>query len=248
MIHIRTQGGFCNRLRAIISAILWAEDLDEYLMIYWPVEPGHMACSMEELIDLKSISRFAGVSNSYLSGAVEILNEERASAVLLAGNRKIESLAAFHKETFKTRGLIVLRALRFNRNLENEASARWSVYDAKSSWNVIHFRGTDHKNCLAASPLSLFKEYLDSVHGSSATFMLFSDEMNVKKEFCLEYENVKSCLVNLGRDEPQQQRMGVVEWLMMQKGKTIIASSGSSYSEMAAARSGATLITLKTIS
>jgi hypothetical protein len=248
MIHFRTQGGFCNRLQGIISAVLWAEDFDEHLMIYWPVEPGHMACSMEELIDLKSIPRFAGVSNSYLNGAVDVQTEERAAAVLLAGNRKIEGHGAFHKETYKTRGLIVLRALRFNRNLEIEASARWSMYSAKSSWTVIHFRGTDHKNCLAASPLSLFKEYLDSVHGSSTTFMLFSDEMNVKKELCLEYPNVKSCLVSLGRDEPHQQRMGVVEWLMMQKGKAIIASSGSSYSQMAAARSGATLITLRTIS
>lgn len=246
MIHLRTQGGFCNRLRAIISAILWAEDLDEYFTIYWPVEPGHMPCAIEELIDLNSISRLATTSASYLCDAIEVQSEEKAAVVFLGGNRKIESLAVFHKDVFKTRGLIHLRALRFNKHVENEAAARWNVYDGKSSWRAIHFRGTDHRDCLSASPITLFKEYIEESNGQ--TFMLFSDEMNVKKDLCLEYANVKSCLVALGREEPQQQKMGVVEWLMMQKCRTIIASSGSSYSQMAAARSGATLITLKTVS
>jgi hypothetical protein len=193
-------------------------------------------------MDVDSIPRFVNCSSSYLEDEKEVQSPDKALEVFTRGNRKIASYSAFHEETFKTRGLTILRTIQFNKHLEGEAAARWRSYEAKSSWIGMHIRGTDHKNCLSASPVSLFKEYIES--HSTSTFFLFTDEMEVKKDIVLEFINARSCLVVLGRLTPTQQRMGVVEWLMLQKFSKIVASKGSSFSEMAAARSGAELITL----
>jgi hypothetical protein len=51
-LMFRTQGGFANRLRGIVCAVLWAEDLGMDLEIYWPVETGHLPCALDDIIAL----------------------------------------------------------------------------------------------------------------------------------------------------------------------------------------------------
>jgi hypothetical protein len=51
-----------------------------------------------------------------------------------------------------------------------------------------------------------------------------------------------------GRRHPEHQVLGVVDWLLLQKCHRIIGSAGSTFSELAALRSGSELYTLTNVS
>ena len=230
----RTQGGFCNRLRSIVSACLWAEDLDRELNIYWPVEPGHMACSLEDIFITSSIPRLVKVEAGYLSKAHQVLTKDDMAIIIqMSGVQeiRIESYSEFHPESKGVRGLGLLRQIRFQPELEACADNIWRKIGGKSSWLGVHFRGTDHRKCLAVSPLSGFRQLTEP-------FLFLSDEIVAKEEMVKKGGIIINSL--LGRKTAEQQKDGVIEWLVLQKCSRILASLGSSYSEMAARRSGAT--------
>jgi len=245
---LRTQGGFCNRIRAIVSAVLWAEDLGRKLAIYWPVEPGHMPCALEDLLERSSIPRLCCVHNGYLSKAhtAQTIEDMKSIVQIFGANDeiRIESYSAFHPEATGPRGLTVLRGLRFGRVLEEEAEMRWKEIGGSSTWTALHFRGTDHRKCLAASPLEAFFRAVTEEDGEGRTFYLATDEDSVKAAF---QDRVwKGTLVTVkfaqGRKTEEQQKAALVEWLLLQKCHRILASKGSTFSEWAALRSGAILV------
>jgi hypothetical protein len=82
MLILRVQGGFCNRLRAIVSAALWAEDLGTGLVIYWPEEPGHMACRIDEILVPRTIPGIVKFHTGYIRNARQVLSHEEMESVL----------------------------------------------------------------------------------------------------------------------------------------------------------------------
>ena len=251
VLMLRTQGGFCNRIRAIVSAVLWAEDTDRKLAVYWPVEPGHLPCRLDDLLERGSIPRLCCVHDGYLSKAHAVQSVEDMESVLrlFGGSEeiRIESYSAFHPEAKKERGLVVLRGLRFAANLEEEAEKRWKEIGGSSAWTAIHFRGTDHRKCLAASPLEAFFKVLEVEDAEWRQFYLATDEDCVKEVFAerLWKGHVTWTAFPQGRRTEEQQKAGVVEWLLLQKCSRILASAGSTFSEWAALRSGSKLIEVK---
>jgi len=244
-IHLRMQGGFCNRLRAIVSASLWAKDLRCVLVIHWPVEPGHMPSALEELIEPASIPNLGVVREGYLKNAHQILSIKDMETVLSLYKNEddinIESYSEFHPDLWTPRGLEILRNIRIAEHLENQAKEIWVQMGGCASWTGVHFRGTDHGNCLKASPLSSFFEKLDK----KSSVFLTTDEPSVRGGFVevLGKDSVFTCNLPIGRITTQQQKAGVIEWLLLQKCGTIVGSFGSSYSHLAALRSGAKYIT-----
>ena len=240
---IRTQGGFCNRLRAIVCASLWAEDLGLDLEIYWPQEIGHMACSIEELIDITSIPRLSSTHNGYVKGAHQVLNADDMRVVLqLGGNPTIQSYSVFHDEfTRKSeRALNILRGIRIMPYLESVANAQMTFTRPIG----IHIRRTDHLNCIQASPLPAFEEKVSALleENCGQQFFLASDEINVKNKFKELYPgSITSPIYTLGRMTKEQQQHGIVDWLLLHKCSKILASRGSSFSELAALRAGIVL-------
>ena len=119
-LAIRTQGGFCNRLRAIVCGVLWAEDLGLDLEIYWPQEIGHMVCAIEEILDISTIPRLTLTRASYLKSAHQVLNASDMLTVLqVGGDLRIQSYSIFHDEFLKERGLAILRGIQVMPYLES---------------------------------------------------------------------------------------------------------------------------------
>ena len=240
MLSIRTQGGFCNRLRAIVCASLWAEDLGLELDIYWPEEVGHMACGISELLDISTIPRLRNTYNKYLSHAHQVLNSDDMRTVLqLPGGPNIQSYSIFHDE-FKTRGLAVLQAIKILPYLEAVANAQMTFTNAIG----IHIRRTDHLNCIKASPLPAFEAKIGELveKNPDEKFFLATDEIQVKNRFKELYTtSLITPIQCLGRFTKEQQQHGVIDWLLLQKCSKIVASRGSSFSELAAMRAGIVL-------
>lgn len=251
-IVLRCQGGFCNRFRAIASAVLWAEDIDARLEIYWPVEKGHMPAPLEHLIDPSSIGRLTYVRNGYIR-AKQVLSVKDMEASIQASSYEviIQSYSMFHDDLVKLteRGLAMLRKIQI------VPSLTYMAEKAMPSGELIglHIRRTDHVKCIEASPLEAFEEIVSKVlslrsgheghEGYKGRFLLATDDSAVKERFRdLFGEAIVSPVVTLGRMTESQQEMGVVDWLLLQGCKKIYASAGSSFSELAAWRAGIELI------
>jgi len=241
-IILRVQGGFANRLRAIVSAVLWAQDIDATLEIFWPVEVGHMPCKLDDLIDSRSIDRLTYVHNGYLSRAHQILNAEDMRTVMSLGEEiRIESYSEFHPDLIarSVRGLEALRKIRIMKYLEDIAETFRFTNTVG-----IHIRRTDHVKCIKASPLEAF---IDCVKGvleeRDVKFYLATDDIDVKNMFISRWgDAIVSPITSLGRRSVEQQQNGIIEWLLLQKCSKIYASAGSSFSELAALRAGIPLV------
>ena len=114
-ICLRTQGDFSQRLRAIVSAVLWAEDLNLDLEIYWAITPGYIAYNFDKLFIKNSIPRLSHVHNGYLSKAHQVLSEDDMKIVVAMGDKiRIQSYSDFHPESTGSRGIAVLNKIRFH--------------------------------------------------------------------------------------------------------------------------------------
>ena len=247
MLVLRVQGGFCNRLRAIVSAALWAEDLGEGLVIYWPEEPGHMACRIDEILVPRTIPGLVNFHAGYIRNARQVLSHADMESVLdvqrllgLAspgprmqepGEIRIESYSIFHNE-FHSRGINILRRIQIHPSIQKSAEG------VKEGLIGLHIRRTDHVKCMEASPLAAFEKYLDEA--DRGNFYLATDDVDVKAAFKEKYTKhfIASPVVKLGRLSKEQQIHGIIDWLLLQKCTKIVASRGSSFSELAAWRAG----------
>jgi hypothetical protein len=243
-IVLRCQGGFCNRFRAIASAVLWAEDLDAKLIIYWPVEKGHMPAPLEHLIDPGSIGRLTEIYNGYIR-AMQVLSVEDMVASIQSSTDRvvIQSYSMFHNDLINRteRGIDALRKIQIVPSLTYIANRAMPAGELIG----LHIRRTDHVKCIAASPLEAFQGLVSNTlrEGYTGRFLLATDDAAVKSGFrALFGDAVVSPVVTLGRMTESQQEMGVVDWLLLQSCKIIYASAGSSFSEVAAWRAGINLI------
>ena len=236
-IVLRVQGGFCNRLRAIVCGCLWADDIQTNLFIYWPEEPGHMPCRIEEVLDTKTIPHLLGYQQGYIRNARQVLSHADMETVLSiqpmlkTDEIRIESYSIFHNDLLhKTeRALEFLRKIQVNACLDGVAR-----FEPIGVCVGMHIRRTDHKKCMLASPLESFRDYLDKC---SEKVFLATDDAEVKKEFVEKY-NLISPTTTLGRFTKDQQLHGILDWLLLQRCVRIVASQGSSFSELAAWRAG----------
>ena len=180
MLVIRVQGGFCNRLRAIVSAALWAEDLGTGLVIYWPEEPGHMACRIDEILVPRTIPGIVKFHTGYIRNARQVLSHEEMESVLQvqrlmpSSEIRIESYSIFHND-FHSRGIKILRRIQIHPSIQKMTEG------VKDGLVGIHIRRTDHVKCIEASPLALFEEYLEKA--DRGNFYLATDDAEVKAAF-----------------------------------------------------------------
>jgi len=236
MLILRVQGGFCNRLRSIISACLWAEDLGTGLVIHWPEEPGHMACRIDEVLVPRTIPGLVNFHTGYIRNARQVLSHADMESVLdvqrlLSQDEiRIESYSIFHNE-FHSRGIKILRDIQIHPSIQKMTEG------VKEGLVGIHIRRTDHTKCIEASPLALFEDYLEKA--DRGNFYLATDDAEVKafkQKFTKHF--IASPVVKLGRLSKEQQIHGIIDWLLLQKCTKIVASQGSSFSELAAWRAG----------
>lgn len=158
---------------------------------------------------------------------------------------KIESYSVFHPDCYGERGISILRSLRIQPHISSIADSLWNESGCDSKMIGIHYRGTDHKKCLEASPLNLFlermSEWLNEVPG--ARFLLCTDEHGVAKGLKdLFGDRVVIPIEVRGRRLLEQQVLGVVDWLLLHRCPMVWGSAGSSFSELATMRSGGTLL------
>ena len=235
MLRLRTQGGFANRLRAIISGVLWAQDLGVRLGIYWPVEPGHMPCALWELFLETSIPELEEVHSGYLPGAIEVQSVEAAEKAI--HTRCIESYSEFHPECKTERGLQILRGLKFRPEILAKADEIWQKIGGTKEWYGIHYRGTDHKKCkTACTPGLLIGKIQDCLaDNKNQMFFLATDEESVGGTILFKFPTsvIMPSLIK-SRFTKEGQIEAILDWICLSRCERIYGSKGSTFSEWAA--------------
>jgi hypothetical protein len=165
----------------------------------------------------------------------------RIAAALAEYEIRVQSYSSFHEdlENATTRGLAALRSIRIVPELEEQVTMD------EGACIGVHVRRTDHAKCIAASPVAAFERAIEHqlVLNKDARFCLVTDDLAVKMRFQNLYgEAIYSPTTVLGRMTPQQQYAGVIDWLLLHRCSKILASAGSSFSELAALRAGIELV------
>lgn len=230
----------CNRLRALVSGLLWAEDLSTKLHLYWPIEPGHFSADLHDIVDIQSIKNLEEIHRGYLQRAHQVLNEydmNTVRKVWTTEDIRIKSYSVFHPE-FSTRGAEILRKLKFTR--QGEADALWASFPRKPELG-IHIRN------IGFNTLQVSQDYEKEIKSFLGPFYLATDDEEVKRYFSSKYNGRAECSkITLGRISLTSQLDGLLEWLILSKCKVIIATTGSSYSELASLLGGAQLVRVST--
>lgn len=247
---LRAQGGFANRLRAIVSAVMWAEDLGRKLVIYWPVEPGHMPCALDELLLPTSIPGLCCFHSGYMGNSHHVTHEDDMLSILQVfgyqDEVRIHSYSNFHKDFTRPRGIALLRQIRIRHELEEMAESMWKQLKGGSNWFGIHFRGTDHAKCLEKSPIQIFTKYIarEIEKNPWRKFLLCSDETDAHRYLISTFgeNHIQMPVLVHSRQHKEGQALAAIDWLLLQKCERVLGSAGSSFSETAVLRSGGELI------
>lgn len=244
-IHLQVCAGFANRLRALVSGICFAEEVNMPLVIHWfPLSP-ECRCPLEALLDLESLPKFVKVVREDLFGAKEVLSYEDLRYTIdqwdLQSDFVIKSHGKFYCQN-PERWLHYLRTIKPSRFIRNQLEKRFASLHWPSSVGV-HIRRGDHKKSILHSPTELF---IDRLRQEGAVFFVVAtDSSAVKTELSVAFPG--TCIFpsqELSRSTEKGMIEAGVDFFALASCPRIYGSFASSFSEMAAAYGNAELIVL----
>lgn len=236
-LNLRVKGNFLNRFRAIASGVLWAEDLNKQLAIFWPYEANYMRCSIRELLITQSIPSTAQVFDGYYPKG-QITYQIKYPADMKENYEWIESDTSFHPDILQktSRGISCLRQIRIMNEIIGASDILYRKYGCKTTWPAVHIYGKDIS-------IEKFEETIPKV--TNGKFWLSTDNPEIKdrlKRYFGGYCVTGVTLDNKTLSPKEKEVYQIIEWNLLQKFNTIISSENSSYSDLAAMHSGSDLI------
>lgn len=229
-LHVQVCGGFGNRLRAMISAICWGEDLGRKVVIWWWQHDLACMCGFDKLLDLSGLPPWVEVHAGYLDPSVpECL---QADEFVAAGYPSaMKSYGHFHSSD-PQRWLGYLRMLR----PIGPIAERIALLPPPDQLIGLHIRRGDNQRAAADSPLSAYVSEIWDHHRNARHFVIATD--------CPEAQYVLLCLLqdrcifparNINRYSEQGVYEAVVDFFSLARCRIILGSAHSSFTDMAAA-------------
>lgn len=239
-LHIQVCGGIGNRLRALVSAVCWGEDLGRKVVIWWWSKDLACFSPHEAIFDFSGLPAWVEVRNGCLDGQVpECLQPE-------------EFIRAGYPSAFKSYGHFhtsdTPRWLRYLRAIRPVASIaeRVNVLPPREELVGIHIRRGD--NCRAAedSPLSAYLMEIYDNYRAVKHFVVATD--CPQSQFVLMCVFQDHCIFparTIHRYSEQGVYEAVVDFFSLARCPVILGSAHSSFTDMAAAYGGCELKIIK---
>lgn len=233
ILHLQVCAGFANRVRAMISGICLAEDLDCQLVIHWFPKSPECICRFQSVLDPESLPKTVKIVPEDTFQAHEVLTEEQWRAVSAnwdkRSNLTIKSHGIFYYNDKWETYLQNLKPSRLVKEfLERRcASVPWSRAIG------VHIRRTDHKKAIEHSPLDGFLKKMRE--NKEAFYVIATDSEDVRKEIELEF--LDRCIfpaIVLSRRTEEGMIQGVADFFALAKCTQIWGSYSSSFSDIAA--------------
>ena len=225
-IVLEVCAGFANRLRALVSGICYAEDLNSSIEIQWSLHPTCWSY-LHECIDLSSLPSYVSVSiGSILYEPKMIYTSEDLETKPL----KMKSYAHFY----------VKDPERFNYHLRKICFKTDCL--TNKSYVGVHIRRTDHTKCIENSPLEYFIDMMNK-EKFSTKFYLATDCLETKNKLKEMFKDrIYTSDVLLKRTSKEGVKGALQDFVSLSKCSKIIGTKYSSFSEMAALYGGIELV------
>lgn len=227
-LTIQVLAGMGNRLRAMISAICWAEDRDLSLHVIWSANDPACMARFETLFERSSLPRWVTVDMGPMEGeSVAILSPEDMEANPDA--KQIRSYGHFYQKDPK-------RWLRYFRALRPVASLvpKHAFLEQEVKPVGVHVRRGDHAKAIKMSPLSAFVKAMDA-EPSNTVFVVATDSSTERHALEDWYrERTWFPATKLSRMTQNGMADAVRDFIALSRCRKILGSYNSSFSELAA--------------
>jgi len=241
-LHLQLCAGFANRVRAMISGICLAEDLNANLVLHWFPRSVECVCSLKSVLDPESLPKTCKVVPDELYNPVEVLSPEDLNRFFHRWDKtsdiEIKSYGIFYtNERWEEH----LRRLRPSPMVKEVLERRTALVDWPTAIGV-HIRRTDNKKSIEGSPLESFLKKMRE--DMESTYVIATDDKEVRKQ--LEEEFIGRCFFPsfvLSRRTEEGMVHGAADFFALSKCSQIWGSYASSYSEIAS-RYGNNLLTI----
>ncbi len=248
VLYLEVNAGLCNRLRALVSGICWAEQLGRKLVICWPSRKPECAAGFYDLFaqgslpdGIEVIDGALGYKNTCLSPAdaeKHIVSRPEGQPI------SIESYGCFWAGDRQ----IWLRHLR-KLKPSDAVRARLDDYRRKGSENLdtaIHIRRTDNEKAIRLSPLATFIEKIREMPAPQR-FILFSDDTQAIRVLVEEFGLAKFICPEYIRERATREGMieAVAVFFTLASCQMIVGSVNSSFSEIARDYGANTLVLVR---
>ena len=227
-LTIELLAGMGNRLRAMISAICWAEDRDLSLHVIWTANDPACMARFETLFERSSLPRWVTVDMGPMMGeGMMVLSPE--DMVTHATATRIRSYGHFYQKD-PERWLRYLRALRpVASNVPNHP---FLTQEQKPVG--VHLRRGDHMKARLLSPTDAFIKAMDA-EPADTVFIVATDSATDRMFLNEQYKGRIWFPANsLSRMTQKGMNDAVMDFMGIARCKKILGSYNSSFSEMAA--------------
>ena len=232
-LHLQLCAGFANRIRALVSGLCLAEDLDIPLVLHWfPMSP-ECICKFSTVIDPESLPKTVKVVPEDIYMAKEVLTIDGWLFVYRHWDQKsdlhIKSYGIFYRNDNWDK---YLRSLKYTRIVKEFLDRRLASVTLQRSIGV-HIRRTDNKKSIEGSPLEAFLQKMRD--NKDAYYVVATDDTKVREQIQLEFGN--HCIfpaIQLTRKTEEGMIQGVADFFALSRCTEIWGSYASSFSELAA--------------
>ncbi len=232
-LTIEVLAGMANRIRALVSAICLAEDLDRNLHVIWSANDPACMARFESLWERSSLPRWVTVDmGPLLEPGVMVLNPRDMEEYVKRGDtRPIRSYGHFH-QTDMPRWLSYLRKLQ--PSIHVAPALATPFFSEKVPIVGVHIRRGDHVKARKESPLSAF---LEAMRNEPATtkFFLATDDAVERRAIETEFSGrIWSPATTLSRMTQKGMQDAVIDFLGLSRCSKLLGSYDSSFSQLAA--------------
>lgn len=230
ILHLRVQGGLCNRLRTIASGLKWrnAAGADE-LVIHWN-------------LDREMNARFTDFFEVPEGLAFRERDHEPFLEHLLFSPRLRKIIRTWHSDYENWLSAADFSWVRLTDEMTNRVAAIRGQLPARCVG--VHIRRTDNVESIRRSPIEAFYREMDAAIANGAEgFFLASDNDLVKQDLRARYgaEKIFTCADVAERSSKNGVRDAVVDLMLLASTTRIIGSCYSSFTDVAAAIGGVEL-------
>ena len=245
ILNLEVNAGLCNRLRALVAGICWAEKLDRSLVIHWPNAKPECAAGFYDLFGLSSLPDFVKVLYTHLPSAETCLQSGDAERIFQDTSVDVINIKS-HGNFWGGEKSIYLNHLRrlTPSNHVKFTLNRWNSEGLSFTNTVFHIRMTDNEKAIRLSPYELF---VKKIHEISGPVVVFSDEpravMALREMFgarILSFETARK------RNTLEGMVEAAAVFFAVAGKRQIFGSANSSFSEMASEHGGNELVILRT--
>jgi hypothetical protein len=244
ILNLEVNAGLCNRLRALIAGVCWAEKLGRKLVVHWPNTKPECAAGFYNLFGLYSLPDFVKVIYINLPVAESCLQSGDAERIFRENTQDVISIKS-HGNFWSGDRELYLKYLRMLKpsNAVVKLLDEWRKDHLDSSPIAFHIRMTDNEKAIRLSPFELF---IRKIHETEGPIIVFSDEvraiMGLQQMFegrVLSFERVRR------RNTLEGMIEAAAVFFALASKRRIYGSANSSFSEIAMEYGGTELVILR---